>query len=54
MYFSAQIDSFEFKGEENPNAKDHGDVNFMFGDVGVICVWFCFDCLEPLATMDCY
>ena len=54
MYFSAQIDSFECKGEENPNAKDHGDVNFMFGDVGMICVWFCFDCLEPLATMDCY
>jgi hypothetical protein len=35
-YFIAQIDSIEFKGEENPNAKDHGDVNFMFGDVGMI------------------
>jgi hypothetical protein len=22
--------------------------------VGMICVWFCFDCLEPLETMDCY
>jgi hypothetical protein len=53
-YFIAQIDSFEFKGEENPNAKEHGDVHFMFGDVGMIYVWFCFDCLKPLATMDCY
>jgi hypothetical protein len=49
-----QIDSFEFNGKDNPNRKDHGDTQFMFGDVGMIYVWFCFDCLEPLATMDCY
>jgi hypothetical protein len=31
-----------------------GDKQFMFGDVGMIYVWFCFDSMKPLATMDCY
>jgi hypothetical protein len=54
MSFIGQIDSFEFNGQENPNRKDYRDTQFMFGDVGIIYVCFCFDCLEPLATMDCY
>ena len=35
MYFIAQIDSLEFKGKKNPDAKDHRDVHFMFGEVGM-------------------
>jgi hypothetical protein len=54
MHFIAQIDSFEHKSSENPNARDYGEQHFMFGDVGMIYVWFCFDCLTPLATMDSY
>ena len=54
MHFIAQIDSFEFKGTHNPNRKDHGDAQFMFGDVGMIYVWFCFQCLTPYAATDCY
>jgi hypothetical protein len=54
MRFIAKIDSFEFNGKDNPKAKKYGDEQFMFGDAGMIYVWFCFDCLEPLATMDCY
>jgi hypothetical protein len=46
--------SSEHKSSENPIAKDYGEQQFMFGDVGMIYVWFCFDCLTPLATMDCY
>jgi hypothetical protein len=54
MHFVAQIDSFEHKDENNPNRKDYDDVQFMFGDVGMIYVWFCFNCLTPQATFDSY
>jgi hypothetical protein len=53
MHFIGWIDSFEFHGKENPNARKYGDEQFMFGDVSMIYVRFCFDCLEGLATMDC-
>jgi hypothetical protein len=45
MYFIAQIDSFE---------DGHPDPQFMFGDVGMIYVWFCFHCLLPEATLESY
>jgi hypothetical protein len=54
MHFIVQIDSFEHKSNENPNAKVYSERHFMFGDVGMIYVWFCFDCLTPYATMECY
>jgi hypothetical protein len=54
MSFLGQIDSFEFDGKDNPNRTDAFDTQLMFGDVGLIYVWFCFDCCEPLATMECY
>ncbi|HEX8916172.1 MAG TPA: hypothetical protein VF796_27735 [Humisphaera sp.] len=54
MHFVAQIDSFEFNGDDNPNRKDCGDEQFMFGDVGMIYVWFCFRCLTPQASMESY
>jgi hypothetical protein len=45
LHFIGQIDSFE-NGLPHPH--------FMFGDVGMIYVWFCFNCYAPSATMDCY
>lgn len=54
MHFIGQIDSFEHESSQNPNARHYRDQEFMFGDVGMIYVWFCFDCLTPVATMDCY
>jgi hypothetical protein len=54
MHFVAQIDSFEFNHDNNPNRKDYGDEQYMFGDVGIIYVWFCFNCLAPDASMECY
>jgi hypothetical protein len=40
MHFVAQIDSFEFNGENNPNCHEHEETHFVFGDVGMIYVWF--------------
>lgn len=54
MHFVAQIDSFEFNDESNPNRRGYADAQFMFGDVGMIYVWFCFQCLTPGASMECY
>jgi hypothetical protein len=54
MHFVAQIDSFEHNDENNPNRKDYADAQFMFGDVGMIYVWFCFNCLTPQATLESY
>ena len=45
LHFIGQIDSFE---------NDHPDPQFMFGDVGMIYVWFCFRCYTPSATLECY
>jgi uncharacterized protein YwqG len=42
MTFVGQIDSFEVKG--TPNTVEWDDRHFMFGDVGMIYVFFCFGC----------
>jgi hypothetical protein len=54
MHFVGQIDSFEFNGKNNPHRKEYREAHFMFSDVGIIYVWFCFKCLKPLATMESY
>jgi hypothetical protein len=51
MQFIAQIDSLEHKADGNPRSRDYGDQHYMFGDVGMIYVYFCFACLEPHTTM---
>ncbi|MBE7686613.1 DUF1963 domain-containing protein [Tenacibaculum piscium] len=38
MSFVSQVDSFDFTGEINENKE------FMFGDCGMIYIFFCFDC----------
>jgi hypothetical protein len=40
MQFIGQIDSF--------------DKEFMFMDMGMIYIWYCFECFEPHATMESY
>ena len=54
MRFVAQIDSIEHDWHTNPNARDYSDQHFMFGDVGMIYVFFCYDCLTPTCSLDCY
>ena len=56
MTFVAQIDSVEHQNEVNPLSKDaiseHQD--YMFADVGMIYVFFCFDCLDTKSVFQCY
>jgi hypothetical protein len=54
MHFVAQIDSVEHKWKTNRHARDYKDQHFMFGDVGMIYVFFCFECCQPSCAMDCY
>jgi len=54
MSFVGQIDSFHHEWHTNPTARAISEQAFMFGDVGMLHVWFCFDCLSPLATFECF
>lgn len=45
MTFIAQIDSVEHSWPSNPHAKPNGeDRKWMIADVGMIFVFYCFDC----------
>jgi hypothetical protein len=55
MTFVAQLDSFEHRNERNPLSRSpSGHQDYMFGDVGMIYVFFCFDCLVPHCLHECY
>mgnify|MGYP003970140105 FL=1 len=45
MSFIAQIDSFE---------NDSDKQEYMFGDVGMIYVFFCFECTESKSVVESY
>jgi hypothetical protein len=58
--FVAQIDSVEHDWRSNPHRIDCltgpeklGRPKWMFGDVGMIYVFFCFECLLPAALFEC-
>ena len=55
MTFVAQIDSVEHDWASNPHRVDCLSENqkWMFGDVGMIYVFFCFDCLQAHAEFEC-
>ena len=55
MTFVAQIDSINHDADNNPHRIDclSREQKFMFGDVGMIYVFFCFDCLETASIMQC-
>jgi hypothetical protein len=55
MTFVAQIDSIEHDSKTNPHrvyclSKDQ---DYMFGDVGMIYVFFCFDCCQSKSIFQC-
>jgi uncharacterized protein YwqG len=56
MTFVAQIDSAEHWSKTNPLSREPGreQQDYMFGDVGMIYVFFCFECLETKSVFDCY
>jgi len=55
MTFIAQIDSFNHDSETNPHRIDclSDEPRYMFGDVGKIYIFFCFECCEPKAVFQC-
>jgi hypothetical protein len=55
MTFVAQIDSVEHDSDSNPHRVDalSDDQKWLFGDVGMIYVFFCFDCSLPHAEFEC-
>jgi len=55
MTFVAQIDSIEHDSKYNPHriSASKGGQDYMFGDVGMIYVFFCFDCLETRSVFQC-
>jgi len=54
MSFVAQIDSIEHFENHNPNAIDwRKGQEYMFGDVGMIYVFFCYDCLQSQSVFQC-
>jgi uncharacterized protein YwqG len=55
MTFVAQIDSIEHDSRHNPLGRDClGEQDYMFGDVGMIYVFFCFECCHPACVHQCY
>ncbi len=55
MTFVAQIDSMEHDEDHNPHAIDalSDGQQYMFGDVGMIYVFVCFDCMETKSVLQC-
>jgi len=53
MSFVGQIDSIDNNKDLNPRRQKHRELAFMFGDVGMIYVFFCFDCCESKSVFQC-
>jgi uncharacterized protein YwqG len=55
MSFVAQIDSIHHDSDDNPHRVDctSAEPRYMFGDVGLIYVFFCFDDLEARCVFQC-
>ena len=55
MTFIGQIDSMEQNSPDNPHSIDsiQYEQDYMFGDAGLIYVFFCFDCLETASVFQC-
>jgi uncharacterized protein YwqG len=55
MWFVAQIDSVEHRSEHNPLMDEPPKhIDFMFGDVGMIYVFSCFDCARVHSVQQGY
>jgi len=56
MVFIGQIDSVEHQNNLNHLARDRiaDEQDYMFGDVGKIYVFFCYDCLHSQSVFQCY
>jgi uncharacterized protein YwqG len=55
LSFVGQIDSIEHDESHNPHAVDclSDEQEYMFGDVGMFYIFFCFDCMETKSVFQC-
>ena len=55
MTFISQIDSVEHQSKSNPHSVNalSDDRKWMFGDVGMIYVFFCFECTSTTSVSQC-
>ena len=53
MRFIAQIDSIEHNVSKNPHHQEFFEQEYMFGDVGMLYVFFCYDCMESKSVFQC-
>src|ERR1035437_7318005 len=55
MSFIARLDSIEHDAEYNPHAIDcmSDQQQYLFGDVGMLYVFMCFDCMETKSVVQC-
>lgn len=55
MRFVGQLDSLEHQNKANPHSIKalSRQQHFMFGDVGLIYLFFCFDCCATQAIFQC-
>ena len=56
MTFVAQIDSIGYESRKNPLSKEvvKEKQEYMFADVGMIYVFFCFPCIETQSVLQYY
>ena len=55
MTFVAQIDSISHDSDSNPHRVHFlsKEPRYMFGDVGMIYIFYCFDCSQAMAVTQC-
>ena len=53
MHFIAQIDSIEHDVSKNPHRQDFYQQEYMFGDAGMLYVFFCYGCMETRSVFQC-
>jgi len=55
MTFVGQIDSIEVDSKQNPHRVDSlsDRAEYVFGDVGLIYIFFCFECCESKSVFQC-
>ncbi len=54
MTFIGQIDSIEHDQTGNPHQQPYDEQEYIFGDVGLIYVFYCFDCSSTRSVCQCY
>lgn len=54
MAFVGQIDSIEIESKKNPHSQPAGKQDYMWGDAGMIYVFYCFTCASSANVVQYY